>query len=50
MLSILENNNIFLQTLSFKNNDSQDNAVRVLEKMVFCPVTVNIFMCINSII
>ena len=43
MLIILENNSILLQTLSFKINDSRDNAVSVLEKVVFFPVTVNIF-------
>ena len=35
---------ILLQTLFFKINDSRDNAVRVLEKMVFCLVTVDVFL------
>ena len=39
MLIILENNNILLQTHFFKINDSRDNAVGILEKVVFCPVT-----------
>ena len=43
MLIVLHNNNILLQTLLFKIIDSRDNAVRVHEKVVFCPVTVNIF-------
>ena len=43
MLIFKENNNVLLQTLFFKINDSRDNAVRVQEKVVFCPVTVNIF-------
>ena len=44
MLFILENNNFLLLKNFFKIHDSQDNAVRVLEKVVFFPVTVNIFM------
>ena len=39
---------ILFQTLFFKINDSRNNAVRVLEKVVLCPVTVNIFMGSDS--
>ena len=41
---MLENNNILIQILFLKINNSRDNAVHVLEKVAFFPVTVNIFM------
>ena len=44
MLIILENYNIFFQTLFFKIIDSRDHAVLLLEKVVICPVIVNISM------
>ena len=43
MLIIIEKDNILHHRLFFKINYSEDNAVCVTKKVVFCPVTVNAF-------